>query len=84
MSAPFGSCAVWSPAESITYLCQLESASSLEPLSSGSHQLVYSPATKLAGWLEGYASHLELNVWMTTITKTEWSNDVKTWIVRQC
>ncbi|KIJ08465.1 hypothetical protein PAXINDRAFT_18399 [Paxillus involutus ATCC 200175] len=59
----------------------LESASSLEPLSSGSHQLVYSPATKLTGWLEGYASHLELNVWMTTITKTEWSDDARTWIV---
>ncbi|KIJ09881.1 hypothetical protein PAXINDRAFT_23467, partial [Paxillus involutus ATCC 200175] len=24
---------------------------------------VYSPATKLAGWLEGYSSYLELNVW---------------------
>ncbi|KIJ06743.1 hypothetical protein PAXINDRAFT_91548, partial [Paxillus involutus ATCC 200175] len=43
---------------------------------------VYSPATKLAGWLEGYASYLELNVWTSsTVTKAEWNNETKTWTV---
>ncbi|KAF8835468.1 FAD/NAD(P)-binding domain-containing protein [Paxillus ammoniavirescens] len=41
---------------------------------------VYSPATKLAGWLEGYASFLELNVWTSsTVTKAEWNDETKTW-----
>ncbi|KIJ18436.1 hypothetical protein PAXINDRAFT_167040, partial [Paxillus involutus ATCC 200175] len=43
---------------------------------------VYSPATQLAGWLEGYANYLELNVWTSsTITKTEWNDETKTWTV---
>ncbi|KIK79465.1 hypothetical protein PAXRUDRAFT_161238 [Paxillus rubicundulus Ve08.2h10] len=44
---------------------------------------VYSPATQIAGWLESYASHLELNVWTSsTITKTEWDDETKTWTVK--
>ncbi|KAF9227052.1 FAD/NAD(P)-binding domain-containing protein [Gyrodon lividus] len=43
---------------------------------------VYSPAAKLAGWLEGYANYLELNVWSSSIiTKTEWNDETKTWTV---
>jgi cation diffusion facilitator CzcD-associated flavoprotein CzcO len=43
---------------------------------------VYSPASKLADWLEGYANYLELNVWTSsTITKTEWNGETKTWTV---
>ncbi|KAG9309314.1 hypothetical protein JVU11DRAFT_10802 [Chiua virens] len=43
---------------------------------------VFSPASKLADWLEGYANHLELNVWTSsTITKTEWDDNLKTWTV---
>ncbi|KAF8133236.1 hypothetical protein EV363DRAFT_1397474 [Boletus edulis] len=43
---------------------------------------VYSPARKLADWLEGYANYLELNVWTSSvITKTEWNDHLKTWSV---
>ncbi|KAH7889081.1 hypothetical protein F5I97DRAFT_2006620 [Phlebopus sp. FC_14] len=43
---------------------------------------VYCPASKLAGWLEGYADALELNVWTaSTISKTKWDNETKTWTV---
>ncbi|KAF8134306.1 hypothetical protein EV363DRAFT_1257346 [Boletus edulis] len=43
---------------------------------------VFSPARKLADWLEGYANYLELNVWTSSvITKTEWNEDTKTWTV---
>ncbi|KAH7925619.1 FAD/NAD(P)-binding domain-containing protein [Leucogyrophana mollusca] len=43
---------------------------------------VYSPAPKLADWLEGYAKFLELNVWTaSTITKTAWDEKTKTWTV---
>ncbi|KAH7907304.1 hypothetical protein BJ138DRAFT_1214828 [Hygrophoropsis aurantiaca] len=43
---------------------------------------VYSPAPKLADWLEGYAKFLELSVWTaSTITKTSWDEKTKTWTV---
>jgi len=43
---------------------------------------VFTPASKLADWLEGYADYLELNVWTSSvITKTEWNDDLKTWAV---
>ncbi|KAG6379327.1 hypothetical protein JVT61DRAFT_11786 [Boletus reticuloceps] len=43
---------------------------------------VYSPARKLADWLEGYANYLELNVWTSSvITKTEWNDHLNTWTV---
>ncbi|KAG6371188.1 FAD/NAD(P)-binding domain-containing protein [Boletus reticuloceps] len=43
---------------------------------------VYSPARKLANWLESYAEYLELNVWTSSvITKTEWNDNLKTWTV---
>ncbi|KAG2364044.1 hypothetical protein BDR07DRAFT_1280627 [Suillus spraguei] len=43
---------------------------------------VYIPAPKLADWLEGYASFLELDVWTSsTITKTSWNDSTKTWTV---
>ncbi|KAH0828140.1 hypothetical protein J3R83DRAFT_3828 [Lanmaoa asiatica] len=43
---------------------------------------VFTPAGKLADWLEGYANYLELNVWTSSvITKTEWNDDLKTWTV---
>ncbi|KAG1901989.1 uncharacterized protein F5891DRAFT_1218974 [Suillus fuscotomentosus] len=43
---------------------------------------VYTPAAKLADWLEAYASFLELDVWTaSTITKTSWNDSTKTWSV---
>ncbi|KAF9236329.1 hypothetical protein BU15DRAFT_50190 [Melanogaster broomeanus] len=43
---------------------------------------MYSPARKLADWLEGYAKYLELNVWTSsTIAKAEWNEETKTWTV---
>ncbi|OAX32563.1 FAD/NAD(P)-binding domain-containing protein [Rhizopogon vinicolor AM-OR11-026] len=43
---------------------------------------VYSPARKLADWLEGYAKFLELNVWTaSTIKKSSWNDTTKTWTV---
>ncbi|KAG2148713.1 uncharacterized protein EDB93DRAFT_1144408 [Suillus bovinus] len=43
---------------------------------------VYTPARKLADWLEGYASFLDLDVWTaSTITKTSWNDITKTWSV---
>ncbi|KAG2097524.1 uncharacterized protein F5147DRAFT_583538 [Suillus discolor] len=43
---------------------------------------VYTPAAKLADWLEAYASFLELDVWTaSTITKTSWDDSTKTWSV---
>ncbi|KAG1861489.1 hypothetical protein C8R48DRAFT_711748 [Suillus tomentosus] len=43
---------------------------------------VYTPAAKLADWLEAYASFLELDVWTaSTITKTSWNESTKTWSV---
>ncbi|KAF9236327.1 hypothetical protein BU15DRAFT_77043 [Melanogaster broomeanus] len=43
---------------------------------------MYSPASKLADWLEGYAHYLELNIWTSsTITKAEWNEEAKTWTV---
>ncbi|KAG2364038.1 hypothetical protein BDR07DRAFT_1482899 [Suillus spraguei] len=43
---------------------------------------IHTPAAKLADWLEGYASFLELNVWTSsTITKTSWNDSTKTWTV---
>ncbi|KAG2073998.1 FAD/NAD(P)-binding domain-containing protein [Suillus decipiens] len=43
---------------------------------------VYTPAAKLADWLEAYASLLELDVWTaSTVTKTSWNDSAKTWTV---
>ncbi|KAG1897597.1 uncharacterized protein F5891DRAFT_957094 [Suillus fuscotomentosus] len=43
---------------------------------------VYTPAAKLADWLEAYASFLELDVWTaSTIAKTSWNDSTKTWSV---
>ncbi|KAF8131847.1 hypothetical protein EV363DRAFT_1449544 [Boletus edulis] len=40
------------------------------------------PVFNLADWLESYANNLELNVWTSSvITKTEWNDNLKTWIV---
>jgi len=42
----------------------------------------YSPARKLADWLEGYAKFLELNVWSATmIKKASWDDTTKAWTV---
>ncbi|KIK97833.1 hypothetical protein PAXRUDRAFT_31551 [Paxillus rubicundulus Ve08.2h10] len=50
------------------------------PLKFPSTWPVYSPATQLAGWLGGYASYLELNVWTSsTITKTDCNDETETW-----
>ncbi|OAX36527.1 FAD/NAD(P)-binding domain-containing protein [Rhizopogon vinicolor AM-OR11-026] len=43
---------------------------------------VFTPARKLADWLEGYAKFLELNVWTAlTIKKSLWDDTTKTWTV---
>ncbi|KAH7889061.1 hypothetical protein F5I97DRAFT_784725 [Phlebopus sp. FC_14] len=43
---------------------------------------IHCPANKLAGWLEGYANYLELNVWTSSnVTKTQWNEETKTWTV---
>ncbi|OAX32561.1 FAD/NAD(P)-binding domain-containing protein, partial [Rhizopogon vinicolor AM-OR11-026] len=43
---------------------------------------VFTPARKLADWLEGYAKFLELNVWnASTIKKSSWDDATKTWTV---
>ncbi|TFK48074.1 FAD/NAD(P)-binding domain-containing protein [Heliocybe sulcata] len=43
---------------------------------------VYTPAMKLADWLESYAHHLELNVWTSsTITKINQDDKTKKWTV---
>ncbi|EIW83441.1 FAD/NAD(P)-binding domain-containing protein [Coniophora puteana RWD-64-598 SS2] len=43
---------------------------------------VYTPAPKLADWLEGYAHFLELNVWTASnISGTAWDDTTKTWTV---
>ena len=41
---------------------------------------VFTPKDKLAGWLESYASTMELNVWMDTrVTSTSWNETKKRW-----
>ncbi|EJC99584.1 FAD/NAD-binding domain-containing protein [Fomitiporia mediterranea MF3/22] len=43
---------------------------------------VYSPKDKIAGWLEAYATSLELNVWMlSTVQKATWDENGKVWNV---
>eukprot|EP00753_Platysulcus_tardus_P018884 PLAT7028.1.p1 GENE.PLAT7028.1~~PLAT7028.1.p1 ORF type:complete len:650 (-),score=-151.71 PLAT7028.1:131-2080(-) len=43
---------------------------------------VYTPAMKLADWLESYAHHLELNVWTSsTIVKVEQDEATQKWTV---
>ncbi|THV01378.1 FAD/NAD(P)-binding domain-containing protein [Dendrothele bispora CBS 962.96] len=43
----------------------------------------YTPAAKLANWLEGYADFMELNYWTsTTVTKAEYNKESRTWSVR--
>ncbi|KAJ8596565.1 FAD/NAD(P)-binding domain-containing protein [Rhizopogon salebrosus TDB-379] len=43
---------------------------------------VYTPARKVADWLEGYANFLELDVWTASmIKKSSWDHATKTWTV---
>ncbi|KZW00706.1 hypothetical protein EXIGLDRAFT_695199 [Exidia glandulosa HHB12029] len=43
---------------------------------------VWTPAPKLADWLESYAKSLDLNVWTSsTISSTEWDESAKRWNV---
>ncbi|KAI9567756.1 hypothetical protein HD554DRAFT_2023427 [Boletus coccyginus] len=43
---------------------------------------VYCPASKLGGWLESYATALDLNVWLSSsITNTSFNQEIRTWQV---
>ncbi|KAL0567620.1 hypothetical protein V5O48_014372 [Marasmius crinis-equi] len=43
---------------------------------------VYTPSAKLAGWLEGYAEAMEVNVWTsTTVTNASFNEQTKLWRV---
>ncbi|KAH7928861.1 FAD/NAD(P)-binding domain-containing protein [Leucogyrophana mollusca] len=42
----------------------------------------FSPAAKLADWIESYASHLDLDVWTSSVIhRASWDDTTKTWTV---